>query len=339
MYRKFTSVVLSSIVFLCLLCGCATAEMDTKTTDQSRQGSNSLEDLSSDDERHISESYGDTEYSLKLDASISIPNSRIQTGTFQIRSIDVSLIEKFLCDGEKLSRLEHKDADDDEKEVAYVSDTNEVKNDLDYDLLYVEYNDIAGAAGFTNFRLDKVLSGTGFIEVGLESYTDEQGEFVNSMEKLCQQLFVNLGLEANIECSYLLDGDKEDCCVIGMNSLIDGIPLIMDHKFVQSSVRIGNPGVNSVAFQGLYEVSKAEDVTILSIDEVLGIIKKGVEDKQINSYKETMNTIRLAYMVAIENDIISFYPVWAFCSYYDGGDTLLPRLCINAQNGDIEMMW
>lgn len=337
MYRKFTSVVLSSITFLCLLCGCATAEMDTKAADQSRQGSNSLEDLSSDDERHISETYGDTEYSLKLDASISIPNSRIQAGTFQIRSIDVSLIEKFLCGGEKLSRLEHEE--DDEIEVAYVSDTNEVKNDLDYDLLYAEYHDFAGAAGFANFRLDKVLSGTGFIEVALESYTDDQKKFVDAMESLCQQLFVNLGLEANIEGSNLLGGDKEDCCVIRMNSLIDGIPLIMDHKFVQSSIRIGDPGVNSVAFQGLYEVSKAEDVTILSIDEVLGIIKKGVEDRQINSYKETMNSIRLAYMVSIENDVISFYPVWAFCSYYDGGDTLLPRLCINAQNGEIEMMW
>lgn len=287
--------------------------------------------------RHISESFGDSEYFFKVEADIYIPDVTIQQGTMKTKSIDVSLIEQYLCDGQTLIESLYKNPENGISYTEYIYDGNSVENDLDYDINYIPaLPDIPGIAKFDDFRLDSELSGTGFMPVNRSDWSDEQEQFVDNMSAQCQQLFTNLGIEAQVGDIWLETGASNDCCTVFLNTLVDGLPLIHTNQFLQSSVRIGIPGINNINFAGLFEVNQAEEVSILSIDEIMEVVRQGVEGNTINTYTEPIEDVRLAYMVNTET--MEFYPVWCFCARVSGMDVILPRLGINAQTGQVAFM-
>lgn len=321
------------VLLSCILCSCATADMDTQATEQT--GIHVIEDMETDMDRHISDSYGDSEGYFKIDADVTLPDTQIQKGTFEIQSIDISLIEQFLCNGEKLQEARSEGTDDSQEDKRYVSSGNEVDNDLDYDLLYWEQSGFPGYAQFTNFRIDKFFSGDSFLAVPEEEWSAEQQTFVDSMIDKGRVLFDNLNIECELANVKLEKGDNGSYCMLSMNTLVNGIPFVYDGKFIQSNINIGDSGINDVSFCGRFKVVNAEDATILSVDEVLDIVKKGVEEKHINACENNIESIRLAYMVNTDREVIEFYPVWCFSVDILNNDKLIPFLCINAQNGTI----
>lgn len=74
----------------------------------------------------------------------------------------------------------------------------------------------------------------------------------------------------------------------------------------------------------------------MSIDEVMELIRQGIENNSINTYSEPITVVRLAYMADTES--MEFYPMWCFYMDLDGMGSLFLRLGINAQTGEVVFM-
>lgn len=191
------------IVISTLLGGCATAAMDTdaplglsdtpetssaekssNSSDLATNHSSSESDIGTTDlvqspeslgnGRHLSESYGDSEYFFKVEADISVPDVPIQQGTLKVKTLDVSLIEQYLCNGEKLKEDLYEVPEEGISYTQYISEGNTANNDLDFDMVFVPtFPDIPGMAVFSNYRLDSELSGSGFMPVNPGDLSEE----------------------------------------------------------------------------------------------------------------------------------------------------------------------
>lgn len=293
------------------------------------------QDVSQDNGRKITATYGSGEYVLNIDAEVSIPKARPQSGKLVTESIDKKLVEQYLCDGEELYKSDSTDAN---VSVQYVFAANETATDLPYDISYCESGD--GTASFTNWRLDSYFSGYEVKQILPENRTGEQQEYVQSMEEKAQNLADSLLLDAKTSHSWLSVGDSQKFCAVFLNMRINGFSMVSKdyYSYIQSNVMISEHGVNSFNFAGLYQAESTENTSVLSLDQILELVETGVENKNINSCSVPVELIELAYMVESTEEGIRFFPVWCFSGQLGSDTGLMPLLCIHAMSGEIEFM-
>lgn len=345
--RILLGLIIAATSILCY--SCAKPEIDTLSQNTNAGGGSDVSqsetdssgaivyalpsDIKSDNDRRVTETYGSGDYSFKIDATILVPDSEIQTGTLDIKEVDVSLIEQYLCGGELLHAAETQDSS-----IQYVSDGNEVDNDLDYDIGLMLSGD--GTGIFTNYKIDTYFTGDELKFIMPEEQAAEQKAFVESMEQQVQEIFNSLQLEAEVSHSWLQVGDANNNCVVFVNAYLNGFPLVLKEygTYVQSNLTIAEQGVNGLFFDGLYKIKNATTASVMSLNEVLEIIKRDVESKNINGFRETIESIELAYMINRSDVGLEFYPVWCFSGRHSSISGLMPFLCINAQTGGVELM-
>ena len=292
------------------------------------------EDILSDNGRKVQEAYGEGEYQFKIDAEVYISSQPIQSGNLSVRNIDIGLIEQYLCDGEELIKGS--------TPYEYVSSGNSLDNDLDYDIRFASDFDNPGNFSYTNWRLDQYYSGGAFEMKTEEQWDSEETAFVQAMREQTETLFKNLEIESLYSMAHFqkaIEGSgTEDNCYIHMISMLDGFPLISQqmNDYMRNYCHIGERGVNGMQLSGIFQKEDERDVSVLPLDEVLAIVKEGVENKEINTFEETMDRIDLAYMVNSVNQQLTFYPVWCFSGKIDSYQ--VPFLCINAQTGSVAFM-
>ena len=312
---------------------------DPQQQDSIEKGTNAAVDVHADNQRVIKEVYGDEEFSFKIDATVVVPDAQIRTGTLSDKALDISLIEELLTGGVKLHPREIKSSEDGATEIRYVSDSNETGTYLDYDISYAPMS--KGMALYDNWKLDKYFVGFEMVITNTAERTPKQITFVKKMQSQGMEVFDKLGLETELApYERLFISEQNDICYIPLNMMLDKFSLISKEyqTYVESSVNIAEQGINGIHFEGLYEMAEAHEVSIISLDETLAIIEKGVKDKSINTYDEIIGDVRLAYMVDDTKEVPEFYPVWCFSMRYDNDMPYLPVLCINAQTGAIDCM-
>lgn len=342
-------IILTVLLMYILIAGaCAQPENivpETKTPETaadngvvSEKQSSMPADLHSDHLRQISETYGSGDNILIIDAQAYIPSSDPQSGTLKVKNMDLALIGQYLCDNEQLQEKPSGD-----NSTLYVNGSHTIDNSLDYDISYQVSGDIAGNAAFSNYLLDKYFVGTDAQYRDDKAFNSEDQDYVRSMADKASKTFENIGLACEPSKISLYVGTDNRYCSVWMDAFVDGYPLVSrdDFMYTASSLFISEHGINGIQFSGLFDIENANQVSILSLDEALAVIKSNVEEKTINTSADKLLRIRLAYMVVNKDGVRSFYPVWCFDGYMAGlsegeGARLAPLVCINAQTGAIE---
>lgn len=314
----------------------ATDETSGNGTDAG-SGASSV-DIHADNGRRITETYGSGEFVFQIDAQVIVPDADPQMGTMSVKNLDIALIEKYLCNGEKLH-----ETPTEQEEFLYTSDSNETGLDIGYDIGLHIYKQEPGTALYDNYKLDKYYVNDTQRSLSWQELNEEQKSVAMKIQDASIELMKNLGLETDPDYLWFIDNGEDDFCSISLCPLVDGYPVIQkdDYQYMDMSLMIGDRGVNGIQFRGLFEISDSEPVDILSLDEALMIVRKGVEEKNINTYEDAISSIRLGYMLDMTDDQISFYPVWSFGYRYADWSYDMPYLmavCINAQTGAIEYM-
>lgn len=289
-------------------------------------------DVKDDNGREINDTYGTGEYTFNIKAKVSVPDAAPQSGTLSGKTWDKALIEQYLCDGETL--IEQTGSSGQE----YVSTKNEAGTDLAYDMCFSMGGN--GSASFTNWRLDSYFSGATHKLIPSEERNNEQQQFAEAMMNKAQDIVDNLGLEAQVSHCWMEERDKNNTCTVFINSCVDDYQLVSKDygTFIQSNMSVAEPGVNVFNIGGNYQTVDAQAVSVLTLDQILGIVKQGVEDKNINGLQETIERVELAYMVEDNGTGAVFYPVWCFSGALDSDSGMMPLLCLDAQTGEIKLM-
>ncbi len=162
------------------------------------------------------------------------------------------------------------------------------------------------------------------------SYTDEtclDEEMANQMQELtekassvCEEFGMDVRLwyrDILVENGYYLAG-------IYMLSLLDSVPLVSD-GFITSYCNLSDEGIAGMSFAGCFTKKNAQEVSVLSIDQLLKILEEKAGAGEIDMGEE-ITSITLAYHMDFTNG--TFYPVW--CLY---GGTL--DIQVDAQTGEI----
>lgn len=291
----------------------------------------------SGDEISICETIGEGDYAFTVDAVVHVPDSVPQQGTFVTKNIDISVIEQYLCNGESL----HEDpSPTDPSVVQYISDGNQVDNALSFDMQYAVHTTSPGTASFSNFRLDEAYTSPAMKILTSDKQSAQQQEFVTEMEDSAATLLDQLSVEGILNSTWLnTDGTKKHCFV-NFISCLNGYPLLADTgNFCLTSVNIGEQGTNGINFQGLFEISEASDVQVLSINEIMDKVRESISEKKVSIYQKTVTNIDLAYLTVSGNDkTVNFYPVWVFSGSIEEITGLVPFLCVDARTGEIVSM-
>lgn len=340
MKKNMTSLAWLGIGVICILTSCAAPEdeviggRDNQNTNQvfeniqEEMTNHKNLDIYKDNGRHVTATYGLDEYVFKIDADAVIPEKAMVKGKLGLKEMDISLIEQYLCDGEKLVW--------DNTSSTYISQSDAVKDDdLNYDKSFYT---IGSDAVFENFTKDEYYDSINVQMLEEVNWTNENKLFVQKMAEQTEKLLKQLQLDTEYSHAWYETSDRNDYCEIYENVLFKSAPVISKSygTWIQDCIKIGEYGVESIHFSGLYNIESSEDVLdIMSLDEVLTLIQKGVEEKNINASKDTIDSIQLMYM--IDEDMMTFIPVWCFSAYEaDYGE--IPVLCIDAVNGDIFFM-
>lgn len=113
---------------------------------------------------------------------------------------------------------------------------------------------------------------------------------------------------------------------------IDDVPLVERTGILRDSYFISNDGVSSMQIHGFYSKKNEKRVSVMSVDDMLKIVKEKAENGEILGWKDvTYTNITLAYY--LNSGTNSFYPVWYIFS--NSSDAYI---CINAQNGEIVIL-
>lgn len=275
---------------------------------------------------HIKEVIGEGEYTFDLDAAVSIPDSPPQEGIFEIQDVDLSLFEENLCGG-----------------MALTEDTSEplAKRYLSEDgsKRLTVYMDQPGLAFFSNSSLDVYYSDPELMYKSSSEMTEDEKEVLTQMEEEAAELMAKMGYEGEVVSFMYSSAGETRYCNLSLSSKINGYPLIRDNYYCLNSVSIGNYGTGSVTFHGFYKIGQASDVAVLSLDEIMAIVRDGVAQKNINTYNVPVTKVQLAYMVQWEESSqASFYPVWCFAGEWDEDTGPVPFLILDARTGDVVSM-
>lgn len=298
-------------------------------TDAENSESSNVEQIPEGNGTHIEEVIGEGEYTFAVDAMVSIPNSSPQEGTLTVKNIDLSLLEEYLCDGETLT-----EDTSDPLMKEYLSDDGSKR--------LVVYMDQPGAAYFNNSEQDTYYTSPDLLPVFDEELTDDQRQFLEQIEGETIEIVKNIGFEGDVMLSmYYTDGEIQ-YSNISLSSKINGYLLIANYLgnyYCLNTVNTGDHGIGSVNFQGFYEIGQASDVAVLSLDEIMAIVRDGVAQKNINTYNVPVTEVQLAYMVERdENNQASFYPVWCFAGALDEISGSVPFLILDARTGEVVSM-
>ena len=167
--------------------------------------------------------------------------------------------------------------------------------------------------------------------------------FADEMREKVMDIYDGLDLEMSyVNTRYYAGEDgqgTEENCVIETMALLDGFPLISTGQgdYMRSFCKIGHQGVSRMLLAGIFEMDFREQVSVISLDDVLKIVEMKAEKKEIYGYSR-ITGIKLAYMFDVEEEKIIFDPVWCFDTAVDDVNGDIPLFCVDACTGEIAYM-
>ena len=330
MNRKIAGCVCFLIIFLV---GCASPEAETE---QPYEGLHSQSEVLKDNGRHVKlRVEADETSAFIIDADVSISETALKQGIIQAEEWDIEGIADVLCSDIPLQPAEKNQPD----YILYSG--GDAYKDLPYDTA-LQICQLDGSLSYMNYRLDDYFTNSNYIIKRESEWTETDHILAGRMEDEAAALYEKLGLTAEIAQTELMTSGEGSYCIVKMARLLEDYPLLNATGYkVQDYIYAAECGINSIVFNMKYEEKDVTEVSVLSLDEVLTIVEKGVKEKSINAYAadnadDTVETISLAYMTEISDGALRFFPVWCFGADLDG--YAVNYLLIDARDGSVVYM-
>ena len=291
--------VMIFVMILAGISGCAVPGQEF-SEDKTGEASWKMTKNPADDHgRHVQAVYGEGSHRLEIDGNVYISDQPVYSGTLSPVSPDSDAIET------------------------------------------IEF--WQGSFQYENLSLDEKYSSA---DVGIlmdAQWDASQRLFADEMREKVMDIYDGLDLEMSyVNTRYYAGEDgqgTEENCVIETMALLDGFPLISTGQgdYMRSFCKIGHQGVSRMLLAGIFEMDFREQVSVISLDDVLKIVEMKAEKKEIYGYSR-ITGIKLAYMFDVEEEKIIFDPVWCFDTAVDDVNGDIPLFCVDACTGEIAYM-
>lgn len=301
---------------------------DASSVETQAETAGGFTQLQSVDGTTVTETIGEGDYVLTLDAKVHIPDAPPQEGTFAAKNLDLSAVGDALCNGETLSP--------ESSGTRYTSQDSSIS--------FLLPPGPIGYALFENQNLSSYYSGANPYTKLPDEMTEQENAFVSEMTVAAQESLENIMPVSQLKNTGYQVFEDNDLSYASLSFISEfaGYPLIdaSQAAYMVTDVTLGTEGVIRVNFQGFYDMEESVDTDVLSLEEVLEIVRTGVEEKNINTYPIPVTDISLAYMVEnVTETSADFYPVWCFSGDVDAAIGHHPLICIDARNGSIVSMF
>lgn len=256
---------------------------------------------------------------IHIAAYVTIPEHVVEQGDYEQSMISAEQIEDILLDGQKMEKIEGVSTQE-EWQIA-----SEPGSDKAFKINYMIDRGIqksffsdTSVRELTDFEYTKSNCPTQEMEEQLEYLTNE-----------AQDVFMRLGMNTKIlEATIGGESGYYTANILAVPCMDDIMLVNPQIGFVDNACFISTDGINSMQMHGIYQKKNAQEVTVMSVDNMLQIVKEKAENGEIMGWNDTTYTdITLAYYL----DSGTFYPVW----YIYSGSGFGAHICINAQTGKL----
>ena len=255
---------------------------------------------------------------IHIAAYVTIPEHAVEQGDYEQSVISAEQIEDILLDGQKMEKIEGGSTQE-EWQIA-----PEPGSDKAFKANYMINRGIQKSF-FSNTSVEELAD----IEYTKNNCpTQEMEEQLEHLTDEAQDVFLRLGMNTKILDASI--GGKSGYYTANILAVpcMDDIMLVDPRiGFVDNACFISTDGVNSMQMHGTYQKKNVQEVSVMSVDDMLQIVKGKAENGEMMGWNDvTYTNITLAYYL----DSGTFYPVW-----YIYSDSLLAYICINAQTGEL----
>lgn len=255
---------------------------------------------------------------IEIQATVTVPETAVEEGKFEWALPTVEEIEEVFTDGKKME-----------------PDTSEYQENS-WRITSTEEGETVTEMGYfiTSDTHEGVFQNNSLKSTVDCPYTDENCQdetFADKMQELTEQtesVYEKFGMQVKVKDREIgMDNNQYMANIWGI-SLLDDVPIIIcNYGFADNACFIADDGVSYMSFRGSFTKKNAQEVPVISIDELLCELEKEAEAGAIQA-GETITEITLAYCIDYNSQ--TFYPVW--CLY---GESNLMQIAVDAQTGEI----
>ena len=257
---------------------------------------------------------------IHIAATVTVPESEIVQGDYEQTVISAEQIENVLLDGQKMKSIGSQ----------YSQEEWEIASDPGSDKAFKIYYMIDHAINksFYDNTTIQIVADTDYTTDNCP--TQEMREQLDILSENAKNVSEQLGITSKVLGTTIGEENGYYMADVRIVPCIEDVPLVeSNYGFIEDSYYISNTGVNSMQLNGYYSKKNEKKVSVMSVDDMLKIVKEKTEDGDIPGWKNvTYTNITLAYYLNSETN--NFYPVW-----YIYSDTSNVYICINAQTGEV----
>lgn len=282
---------------LLLFPGCAKPE--TEQTDISVTAGSDTSALEEEQGRSVSEMIeipGQDDGGLEIQATVTVPEHAVQAGTVKHHTPSVYEIEKVFTNGKKMSK------DPDGGENSWMIQDSDKK-----DAFQMSYS-IMSDSGMSRFENVTVKDCSDYPYTDINCPDEKMSNAMNSLSDQTIGLYRKFGMQVQLSNQEINQVDGEYRAHIQALSLLDQVPVVWNTGvFAENGCFLSEKGVSSMSFCGSFEKAQAEDVSVISVDQLLRVLRQMAEDGNLDAGGQ-ISDIRLLYYV--DCDTWKFYPIW-----------------------------
>ena len=306
-------VMLFCLCGLLLLSGCAKPESEDLSAQLSAESdASSLQEEQGRVVRTAFEIPGEDQ-DFTIQATVTVPEHAVEAGTVQHTLPTIREIEQEFLAGEKMQKVSDMEED---TWMLYGKNKNTFRRCYSVDI-----NNRGGS--FQNTEV-KDVSDYPYSE---ETCTDtKMSDALQSLKKQALALYQKFGMKVKASGDLIAKEKDSYLADIQVYSLLEDTPVVWGTgQFATDGCFLSDEGVSSMTFCGTFTKSQGKEVSVISVDQLLNVLRQKAEDGELES-GSTITNIQLAYYV--DYDTWEFYPVWVLT---DADQTIVES--INAQTG------
>lgn len=329
------------VLIVCLLTACASPEANTMfEIEQSKTSSGvagealSEEErikIESDNGRHITQIVEGNDSFIEIDADVDVASGQLCKGKVEITFPTIEEIENLFAEGQKMELYIDPEYGEMPNEWRLYSGTPGA--DAEYTLSYYLAGD---HAAYSDRSIKTIPSGNTDIKTRQEyEYTEEEKRLFEESKSEAYGILDALQVESIPFSGKIEEFDDIYVSYVSTVSSLGGIATVRDdYHFISNTVTVNEDGIEDIQFGGSFSMGESEEVRILSLDEIIDIFSKKVNDGDIYLYNENFIVKRIGLYYYIDYENGRFLPVWCFCaSWPEDQNSIFPCVCLNAETG------
>lgn len=323
MKRKVTTVLFLSLI-VGMMSACGKPELDNTSVQAESLDKIVRQQIKEEQGRWIECTFAipnKDEYpsDIHIAATVTVPESEIVQGDYEQTLISKNQIEEVLLNDQKMESIESSVLEE-VWQIASESESNKA--------FKVDYTIDNGIK--KSFYENTSIQNAADIEYTENNCpTQEMKEQLKVLSEKAKGVSEQLGITSYILTTRIGGNNGYYMADVLSAPCIDDVPLVERTGILRDSYFISNDGVSSMQIHGFYSKKNEKRVSVMSVDDMLKIVKEKAENGEILGWKDvTYTNITLAYY--LNSGTNSFYPVWYIFS--NSSDAYI---CINAQNGEL----